>query len=272
MNHQVIKRFPINENGRDFIIGDIHGSFDLVIEAINKVNFDPTKDRLFSVGDLVDRGEQSRKCSSFLNKQYIHAVRGNHEDMFLELYQNGPPDEAILQYACRQNGMSWWLEIDEDKRLEIINAFKKLPLAIEIETNRGKVGLIHAEVPEGMNWATFIENLEIGDNKTVQSCLWGRTRIYRGNDDGVEGIDRLFVGHTPQWEGVHRLGNIYFVDTGAVFGKLKIEEKGHFTMANIVVATKVLIAPRIEDLLVEIKEGKEQLNISFGNYVKTKII
>ena len=46
----MIKHFGPNLSGRDFVCGDIHGCFDLVESFLNKIGFDKTKDRLFSVG------------------------------------------------------------------------------------------------------------------------------------------------------------------------------------------------------------------------------
>jgi len=51
-----IPRFALNTHRRDFAVGDIHGAFDALQRAMEAIGFDARKDRLFSVGDLVDRG------------------------------------------------------------------------------------------------------------------------------------------------------------------------------------------------------------------------
>ena len=53
------KLVKANKVGRDFVVGDVHGMFDRVAQALTKVQFNPSRDRLFSVGDLIDRGPQS---------------------------------------------------------------------------------------------------------------------------------------------------------------------------------------------------------------------
>ena len=45
-----------NPAGRDLAAGDVHGHFDTLEQALEQIAFDPVSDRLFSVGDLVDRG------------------------------------------------------------------------------------------------------------------------------------------------------------------------------------------------------------------------
>ena len=73
-----VLRLPENTLGRDFVIGDIHGAFSVVVEAIKLVQFDPKKDRLFSLGDTIDRGPESRRAQRFLSTPWVHAIRGNH--------------------------------------------------------------------------------------------------------------------------------------------------------------------------------------------------
>jgi serine/threonine protein phosphatase 1 len=54
-----VQRFVLNATGRDFAVGDIHGCFSALEAALRHVGFSPDSDRLFSVGDLVDRGSES---------------------------------------------------------------------------------------------------------------------------------------------------------------------------------------------------------------------
>ena len=70
---------PANRGGRDFVAGDIHGHFGTVEQALDALAFDPSQDRLFSVGDLVDRGPRSADALEWVRAGRIHAVRGNHE-------------------------------------------------------------------------------------------------------------------------------------------------------------------------------------------------
>jgi len=74
----------MNKLGRDFVVGDIHGHIDLFHEELSREGFDPIKDRVFSVGDLIDRGPDSLACLDLLNEPWFHAVRGNHEQMMIE--------------------------------------------------------------------------------------------------------------------------------------------------------------------------------------------
>ena len=67
-----IIRLPVNKTGRDFVLGDLHGTTDLLRALMEHVAFDPKKDRLFSVGDLIDRGEDSPGGLTLLLEPWFH--------------------------------------------------------------------------------------------------------------------------------------------------------------------------------------------------------
>ena len=74
-------RFERNRSGRDFVAGDIHGCVRTLEHLLVEVDFQPDSDRLFSVGDLIDRGPHSREAIDWLVEGRIHAANmGNHEN------------------------------------------------------------------------------------------------------------------------------------------------------------------------------------------------
>jgi hypothetical protein len=83
-NQQDIRVIPANPypEGHDHVIGDLHGNSDCLKSVINKLNIN---DRLFLVGDLVDRGADSLGIIRLIqeNDARIFSVRGNHESMCL---------------------------------------------------------------------------------------------------------------------------------------------------------------------------------------------
>lgn len=221
-----IKRFPINLHGRDFIVGDIHGCFDQLNTELERLNFDPQQDRLFAVGDLVDRGPGSKKVLSWLSQPWFHSCLGNHEEMILTL----EPDsgEGISWY--QSYGGEWWLELDPKSRSTIRKSLAQLPLIIELETVHGRIGLVHADIPKGMDWSTFVHLLEQGDQEVRGTALWGRSRIKRLLASPVKGIERVVCGHTLTQE--HKIvtkGNVWFIETGAF---LQDMEGGHLTVVS----------------------------------------
>lgn len=67
------------------VIGDIHGKLDSFLAMLNQWN--PEKEQLVILGDLVDRGTQSRQViqtAMTLRQEYGAVIlKGNHDDMFL---------------------------------------------------------------------------------------------------------------------------------------------------------------------------------------------
>lgn len=219
----ILQRFPLNTAGRDFVVGDIHGMFSLLRLALLDAEFDESKDRLFSVGDLVDRGPDCEEAIDWIAKPWFHAVRGNHEQMAIGVAA-GKHD--IDNYV--QNGGGWFLAMPESRQQLFAKVFDSLPLCIEVETKVGLVGLVHAEI-EGYNWQAFTEAVDNAPSKNklnalMETALWERSRIRHKECTSVDGIARLYVGHTPVRD-YTVLGNVHYIDTGAVFGrKLTLEE------------------------------------------------
>ena len=237
MNTQRFRSYPANCLGRDFVLGDIHGAYDMVLQGMRQVRFDKKVDRIFSVGDLIDRGAGSHRALEFLAQPYVYAVRGNHDDDFSTLSL----DDMKVLGAMNWNGLKWVLDVTDEKLLAIKEKFMTLPIAIEVATSRGSVGLVHGEVPAGMSWQSFTQALQRGDEKVIESALTGRDRLQSKDATGVAGIGRVFVGHTVQWTGPTKLANVVAIDTGAVFRELKIDGgRGSLTMVNLACHSGVL--------------------------------
>ena len=209
--YRPFRRFARNPAGRDYVVGDIHGMFPALRVLLAKVEFDEERDRLFSVGDLVDRGPRSREALEWLEKPWFHAVRGNHEQFLLD--SDHPPTRDIW---IGYNGGGWWLECGPDERESFREACAALPIAIEIDTSGGKVGVVHADAPRSNSWSDFLSRLEARDERTVEHALWSRERVAAGASGTVTGVDLVLCGHTPTTR-VVTAGNVRFIDTGAVY-------------------------------------------------------
>ncbi len=208
-----LQRFAENCRGRDYVVGDLHGEFPRLQQALKKAAFDERRDRLFCTGDLVDRGPCSGDALEWLARPWFHSVRGNHEDMLIQA--RGEPAELTWWLEC--NGGGWWLEVDEVKRKQFIAAFEKLPLALEIATPQGAVGMVHADVPPWLDWPALVAALEEGDPDVQRFVLWERRRLSFLDRQPVAGVVKVYCGHTPL-AAPRMLGNVHFIDTGICYG------------------------------------------------------
>lgn len=220
----LVARFERNTKGRDLIVGDIHGYFTRLQEKLTAIGFDPERDRLFSVGDLVDRGPESDQALEWLSRPWFAAVSGNHEEMAIVW-----PTGSMEDWRYIVNGGGWNVGNPPAMCAEISQAFQGLPVAIELETSQGLVGIVHAECPAA-RWPDFIHALtsdEWGPNErehVIAMARWLRSRSESLDDTPVEGVRAVVVGHTPMPEPI-TLGNTIYIDTKGWKG-------GYFTILD----------------------------------------
>lgn len=92
-----------------YITADIHGFFNEFKTALAEKGFftDSSPHKLIVCGDIFDRGSQALELQGFildlLEKDEVILIRGNHEDLALELL-NGWQRESYLQYHHYTNG------------------------------------------------------------------------------------------------------------------------------------------------------------------------
>lgn len=235
----MIKTLQANTIGRDFIVGDLHGCYDLLLASLKHVEFNSATDRLISVGDLVDRGSQNEQCLELLDEDWFHCTLGNHEQMMLAWLTG---DYALGQY-WDYNGGGWWrncpYKADESTVASLVAKLKALPLCIKLELPDGELNyVIHADLytREDTNNYTFdaqfntIAMTQMGDGEAI---LWGRNRFgpFYGSDVQTRkdkairtvnysriphsiGLGLVYSGHTIVQRPLYVRGQIC-IDTGA---------------------------------------------------------
>ena len=224
------QRVPANRDGRDFIVGDIHGHLERLDRLLEHVEFRPKHDRLFSVGDLIDRGPDSPSCLERLDQPWLYAVRGNHEQMMCDAQRRQPNAEGLWL----ANGGAWSRALDGTRLARLTERAAGLPWAMEIETRAGeRVGLVHADVL-GTEWADFTARL--AEPAGEHAALWSRDTLgrlaqrRRGGEAGVAGIDVVFHGHTPL-RAPRAVANRRWLDTGVFM------PDGALTLAELAAGT-----------------------------------
>lgn len=100
----------------DYALGDIQGCFDTLQRLLEKIKFDDNADRLWFVGDLINRGPKSLETLRFIKSLPItpRITLGNHDlhllcQIFLPNQQPKPDDtlEKILKASDRDELGHW---------------------------------------------------------------------------------------------------------------------------------------------------------------------
>ena len=98
-----------------YAIGDIQGCFEALEILLERISFDRSRDRLWFVGDLVNRGPDSLACIRFVKDLGDRAVTvlGNHDLHLLTVaagyakIHRGDTFEDILDAPDREELLAW---------------------------------------------------------------------------------------------------------------------------------------------------------------------
>lgn len=228
-----LQRLPANTTGKDYVVGDIHGCLEDLLCALRAINFDEHVDRLFSVGDLIDRGPNSKECAELIFKPWFYAVRGNHEQMMIDSLLHNNQNSIGVWLG---NGGTWALNEDKTEMHDLAGALDTLPLVIVVGEGAERFNIVHAELihrtpapfDTGMRIAVtdeMIDNWVFSEGEEY-GMVWGRTIISNGHPSfpppahqlwhDLSGMSLTFVGHTPVRDTVMCQRQMY-IDNGAVF-------------------------------------------------------
>ncbi|WP_193161262.1 metallophosphoesterase [Microbulbifer hainanensis] len=149
----MLRRVRANGRGRDFVVGDVHGHFAQLTQQLAGCGFDPAVDRLFFLGDVVDRGPDSEAVLAMIDQRTYCSVLGNHEAMMIAGFEE--PGQSLLH---RMNGGEWFYELPVERQKMWVERVRSWPWAIEVDTGQGIAGLVHANVPD-CRWERVVGGL-----------------------------------------------------------------------------------------------------------------
>lgn len=212
---------------RVYAIGDIHGQFDMLLAAHERIAADRLRTGdadapVVHLGDLTDRGPDSRGVIQHLIDGVTRGepwltVKGNHDRMFAEFLNDPTYQDPILNPKLdwlnpRLGGIetlaSYGVNIDtpHDEILRAVpDAHRQFLANMPLMHRIGDVAFVHAGIRPGIPLAEQIED----------DLLWIRAPFHIE----VKPFEALIVhGHTPVDTATH-YGNRINLDTGAGYGK-----------------------------------------------------
>jgi len=120
----------------DYIVGDIQGCITSLKKLLTKINFSYDSDRLFLLGDVVNRGENNLETMKFIlsHQDNFEMVLGNHDIHLIACHF----DSKKIKKNDNLEDI-----LNSGIRVKVIEYLLNRPLAIEL----GESILVHAGIP-----------------------------------------------------------------------------------------------------------------------------
>lgn len=211
-----------------FIVGDVHGCFRTFKKLLND-HWNPHSDILLQVGDLIDRGTNSRStielCYSISRKYPLSSVfiKGNHEYELENFFFGSTKFKWFDHCGCQT------LKEYRSSKTLLFNHLKWLRMLPTYWEN-DFVFVSHAGISNHI--------IDKFDQENINGLLWNRKPLCKLKKYQVIGhcvqkdIDNLYDQRTLSWK----------IDTGCCYGLfltgLKLSWQGTFISINTLPAIK----------------------------------
>ncbi|GAB4523797.1 MAG: metallophosphoesterase family protein [Pleurocapsa sp.] len=175
----IVKKDNMTEHRR-IIIGDVHGHYDTLIALLDSISPNGD-DEIYFLGDLIDRGPKSAQVVDFIMRNQYQCLRGNHEEMLLDVVGNGQVSVELYQGWLYSGGHATVASYDSKIPQEHIDWMKSLPLYLDL----GDIWLVHAGIDP---------NIPLENQSSDQFC-WIREDFHSVQKPYFK--DKLIItGHT----------------------------------------------------------------------------
>jgi len=210
---------------RRFVMGDIHGEYELLLDVLKKSGFDYENDLLIQLGDICDRGWNPFKCMDELLKiRNLILIKGNHDENFIQYMKNNK--DFLGGYAANgtHTTITKYKELNEvEKQFYKDQIFDKM---LPYHLSNDNIIFTHGGFPL-MEKLDDISDTEFAwDREMIQEAMKDRSK----DTISIYDFKKIFIGHTPTiyWDETTpiKAGRIINVDTGSGKG-------GPLTIMNV---------------------------------------
>lgn len=168
-----------------WVIGDLQGCYDALMELIANIGFDPRADRLWIAGDLVNRGEDSlavlRWCKAY--EASVTCVLGNHDLHLLALAEgyvlpHRKDTLEVILNAPDRNDLLTWLRLRPILHRE--GAWLMVHAGLPPEWTAGEAAERAAELEtalRGRDWRDFLRTMYGNEPSRWDPALTGQERL-----------------------------------------------------------------------------------------------
>jgi serine/threonine protein phosphatase 1 len=194
---------------RSFVIGDVHGCAATLRRLVDTVLRPFPDDRIYLLGDLIDRGPDSKGVLDFIFELRgrglsVGSVRGNHEQMCLQ----AGDDQYYLELWTANGGLATLGSFQADGPGDIPHPYREFLRSLPYYILLDNFVIVHA----GLNFDPP------GPFDDTGAMLWTRSPHV---DRQRIGGRRLICGHTPVPRSLLEASlasSKILLDNGCVFG------------------------------------------------------
>lgn len=200
---------------RTFVIGDIHGRYNALLNVLMISGFDMENDRLITLGDICDGGRQTKQCYDLLLKVKNRIdIIGNHDLWFLDWILHGTKEPIWTEQGGHATMESYGFK-RENVPKEHTDLIKNS--LVYMLDNKNRI-YVHGGFKPGVPI----------ENQDMLLIVWDRSLIeyargYKQAGKSIEGrpipnYTHVFVGHTSTqiYGGTEpiRFNNLTMMDCG----------------------------------------------------------
>lgn len=171
-----------------YVIGDIQGCFDEFMGLISLIEFNPILDKVYLVGDLVNRGPRSLDVLRYVyaNRESFKMVLGNHDLHLLACWAGISKPKSLDTF----NDVLHGAEVNE-----LMSWLRKQPLVLELP----ECLIVHAGINPSLSW---LNNLELAmfcsEKLAADDFYFWLSNMYGSSPtkwaDGMEEVERFRFG------------------------------------------------------------------------------
>ncbi len=220
----------------DYIIGDVQGCYDTLQKLLKKINFREDRDRLFFLGDVVNRGKKSLETLRFIYslKENANVVLGNHDfhllvctltpkkpnlkDTFSDIL-NAPDKHTLIDYLLSRS-----LILEHQDAL-LVHA--GIPPQWGISDALQNADLVHQQLQTNNpskflskmydNKPSYNGELEFNHKMNIDQAPFGFKAWFLHVDRKLKNKD-IFFGHWSTLKGF-KIKHVYPMDHGCIWGE-----------------------------------------------------
>ena len=174
-----------------YVIADIHGCYREFMQLLERVKFNDKTDRMYVLGDIIDRGPGSQQVFDWVyarKDKNVRMCKGNHEDLFCQFVDFYDMQQKVFKIMKRYRLESLDIGqlLSEGKSMRYIHKmksfFEELPYYFKVRKKGKTFYLVHAYISEPVSQCDRHE------------MIW--SRAYPDGEPGIPG-KVIIYGHTP---------------------------------------------------------------------------